>query len=134
MGGWLVERDMLRKCPNEGIKCVRISNTGPSLIIVQWEPTRLSWVKINIYLYLNSDPIYNNVIKAHTKQPSCTFLKNRRKSLYIQWENENIRLKQEKAKKAQNLVATRKTRSAAVTSKITSRKNLIYLHSAQECK
>jgi len=36
-GDCLVERDMISKSrsPNEGFKFVRISNAGPSLIIVQ---------------------------------------------------------------------------------------------------
>jgi len=51
-GGCLVERDMLCESysPDGGIKCVRTFNTGPSLITVQCELTRLSWVKIDIYL------------------------------------------------------------------------------------
>jgi len=49
-GGCLVERDMLREScsPNGGIKCVRTSNPGP--FIVQCKLTRLSWVKIDIYV------------------------------------------------------------------------------------
>jgi len=54
-GGCLVERDMdmLRKSRSP-IKCVGTSNAGPSLITVHWELTRLSCVKIYIYIYLTN--------------------------------------------------------------------------------
>jgi len=32
------------------LNVTRTSNAGPSLITVQWELTRLSWIKIDIYL------------------------------------------------------------------------------------